>query len=418
MACAFVWDHKRNKVAYSTTIQSTKEGGLNIMDLPSRIRVCLLQWIRRSLENPQSSSAAMVRKILKTDNLRLALLTKQSSNKYKEGAPAFYHNAIREWFAVHNFQPLVEEDIRAECLWNNMLISSPRHTLNRADWHGWAEAGVTLVHHICHPLEDRLMDQEELRSKYNIRCNFLQALSLRQSIPHQWRTLLTPGFSQDVEEKFILEINGTRFNLLTSNPRLWYREFVRSSAQPFSRSESWSRELALQTPMDWQKIWSLPYSTTRETKLQSFAFKIIYRLTPCNKYLHTIRICESPTCPSCGEIDSISHFFYSCTKVKAFWLQVGRWCEGYVNLPLSGITMPQFILGVTHHARAPKIINWILLMAKFYIHRQRLFHSANFSLIGFLAEMKSHLLTERKACFLENKENKFRVWRQLLAALG
>lgn len=119
---------------------------------------------------------------------------------------AFYLNAIREWFSIHNFESHIEVEVRAEFIWNNILICSPRHTLSREDWPGWAEAGVTLVHHLCHPVEDRLLGKVELMNKYNIRCNFLQALILRQSLPHQWRNLITSSFTQEINEKFRIEI--------------------------------------------------------------------------------------------------------------------------------------------------------------------------------------------------------------------
>lgn len=148
------------------------------------------------------------------------------------------------------------------------------------------------------------------------------------------------------------------------------------------------RELGLQTQPNWQQIWSLPYKMSRETKLQSFAYKIAYRLTPCNKYLNTICIAASPDCPSCGGIDSISHFFYTCSRVSAFWLALSQWCEAHLDISLSNLTALQITLGFTDKIRYVRIVNWILLTTKFYIQRQRLFHDTQLSLIGFLAEAR------------------------------
>lgn len=75
-------------------------------------------------------------------------------------------------------------------------------------------------------------------------------------------------------------------------------------------------------------------------------------------------------------------------------------------------------MGVTDNVKDGRIINWILLVTKFYIQRQRLFHDAQFSLLAFLAEARLKLLTEKLACSLENKPNKFRIWRRFLAALN
>lgn len=52
LARSFIWGGKQSKVAYATLIQSIQEGGLNVMDLASRVNVCLLRWVKHMLDNP------------------------------------------------------------------------------------------------------------------------------------------------------------------------------------------------------------------------------------------------------------------------------------------------------------------------------------------------------------------------------
>ncbi len=40
----------------------------------------------------------------------------------------------------------------------------------------------------------------------------------------------------------------------------------------------------------WKRIFNLPFSTTKDTKHQSFQFRIIHKIIPCNKWLQTIKI--------------------------------------------------------------------------------------------------------------------------------
>lgn len=42
-----------------------------------------------------------------------------------------------------------------------------------------------------------------------------------------------------------------------------------------------------------------------------------------------------------------------------------------------------------------KQINWILLVGKFYLQKQKLFHEGKTSLIGYLAELKNKIMVER-----------------------
>lgn len=160
---------------------------------------------------------------------------------------------LQTWFELHNLQPLDEEAMRGECIWDNVLVSSPRHRLKRDQWRRWAEAGITLINHLCHPTKDRVLGHLELCDRYQINCNFLQALTVRHSIPHSWRQMLTAGFSRPISPKFTFEINGTRFGILNSSPKGWYRKLVGKCASPFSRGSSWRTELDVQTEPEWEK---------------------------------------------------------------------------------------------------------------------------------------------------------------------
>lgn len=68
--------------------------------------------------------------------------------------------------------------------------------------------------------------------------------------------------------------------------------------------------------------------------------------------------------------------------------------------------------------RTFKIINWLLLTANFYIHRQHLFHKGELNLIADLAEIRKKLIIERIACRWEGKPKKFRLWERILGVLN
>lgn len=68
--------------------------------------------------------------------------------------------------------------------------------------------------------------------------------------------------------------------------------------------------------------------------------------------------------------------------------------------------------------RTQRMMNWIILVGKYYLQRQKLFHGGDLSLLGFLAEMRNKLLVERMACQLEQKTHKFLGWLKLWKAFG
>ncbi len=59
--------------------------------------------------------------------------------------------------------------------------------------------------------------------------------------------------------------------------------------------------------------------TTRETKLQSFQYRILHRTITCRKILYDMKLVDSPNCLYCNNIDDIKHFLLSGEKTRNFW---------------------------------------------------------------------------------------------------
>lgn len=92
-----------------------------------------------------------------------------------------------------------------------------------------------------------------------------------------------------------------------------------------------------------------------------------------------------------------------------------------MHFDLTSLTQGETLLGFTKDIGNPtmfELVNWILLTAKFYLHRQRLFHNGETRLISYLAEAKSRLLTEKAACAREGRPNKFKTWERMFRILS
>lgn len=119
IASSFIWEGKKSKIAYSTIIQPTSGGGLKVMDLESQIKVYLLSWIRKILNNPECTSAEVVRSLMGGDNLSILLGSKYPIPSSASSKSPFYAAMLKVWSEVHDFAPTNEENIRGEIIWNN-----------------------------------------------------------------------------------------------------------------------------------------------------------------------------------------------------------------------------------------------------------------------------------------------------------
>ncbi len=87
----------------------------------------------------------------------------------------------------------------------------------------------------------------------------------------------------------------------------------------------------------WPRIFKLPFSMLRNTKIQPFQYKILHRVILCNKWLYNIKTKESAICNYCNKVDDIPHFFRKCSKVKEFWNMMINYLEQLSELNLKNI---------------------------------------------------------------------------------
>ena len=74
--------------------------------------------------------------------------------------------------------------------------------------------------------------------------------------------------------------------------------------------------------LDWEKIYLLPFKTTLYTKLREFQYKLLNRIIYTNEMPFKFRKIDSP-CYFCeDEPETLDHFFFYCSKVRAFWEEV------------------------------------------------------------------------------------------------
>lgn len=160
-----------------------------------------------------------------------------------------------------------------------------------------------------------------------------------------------------------------------------------------------------------------PVQVHQRNKVTGLCLQGFVSVNALYKHLHTLRIKDSHKCSFCDEVDTITHFFCECHTVRAFWSGLKSWCSQYLDIALDRLSMPEILLGVTRKVAGAKVMNWLIIQAKFYIQKRKLFHQANVALAGFLAEVRLKLFNEKQMCLMENKTQKFRVWKRMYKIL-
>lgn len=280
---------------------------------------------------------------------------------------------------------------------------------------------------MCNNQEGRLYSHTELVERYKVRCTFLDALQFRLSIPLHWRTAIsrdwhpTPDLPSSTGISVSLPGEDPR-DLSFVSSRAVYSSIMLAKDHQSTAFLRWSEEAAgplrVDNEVEWSSICRSPFKTVRETKIQTLQYKILNRIIPCNSFLKQLRIREDESCTFCSETDSIAHFLFLCPMVQAFWQKICSWFDNMVGLQLQTIDCREFIFGTDVSTSKGNIINSILLYTKYFVHRQKLFHQSDLTLLHFLQELKVKLTCEKFISCQEGKSGRFRKWEAILSALG
>lgn len=136
-----------------------------------------------------------------------------------------------------------------------------------------------------------------------------------------------------------------------------------------------------------------PFHALRDTKLQTFHFKLTHRIIPCNRYLSNIHIRRNDVCSFCEASDTLQHFFFHCEATNTFWRNLTYWLSHNTNIVVR-MDIEELIFGIPQHAPDAKCINFILILAKNFIFRQKLFHQGQLDQTHFLRELRLKLQVE------------------------
>lgn len=417
LTVAFIWGRGRSKIAYSTLIQATADGGLKLADPETRVKVNLLSWVRRLLREPRSCPAVYLQHLTDAQDVRHMLHWKPRRSPLNSASPRFYDALLRNWVDFHSFPPQGEIEIRGEELWHNryMGVALQDPILRKR----WKEAGITTLQDICHTSDSRLLSHDEIRDKFHVHCTFLEALQIRMSVPIHWREALTRDYTGDTTPLYNIKIsNGAALPLQSTSPKKIYAEIISARKGVIKVQRRWDSSVDIDDGTEWAEIYLRPFLTVRETRLQSFQYRLSHRLITCNRLLSRYKIKQEDTCSFCDGADTLEHFFYQCPISRKFWDSVFGWMKDATGQDLRGLTLKEIMLGVPKTFRYAKRTNSLLLISRYFIHRQRLFHKGDLCLIHWARELRKRLLTEKHICEAEGEPHKFDVWTTVLEYLG
>ena len=408
----FLWDNKPAKIRKNVIIRMIEEGGLKMPDFRTKVKSWKCLWVKRIDYGINKNSLWMtIMNALFPKHCSIFLVCKSRvSNNFLESledVPKFYKDILSIWAELKNFSPVENsKDILNECIWANKYITIENKSIV---WKKWIDKNIMYVYDLLND-ENSFKTPQQFLSECNLKTNFLEVLQIKQALPGHWRaSLRETNFNKEtINRKIFVKLNDRSRPIQKIKSKELYQTLLQklsdAQAKPAGQLK-WENELNI--PADsFKSIYKLPFSCCSFTKYQSFQYKIIHRIIACNHWLFKMNIHLTGLCSFCDKDDTLQHHFIHCPQTLIFWKSFYNWWNNLNVFRIPGPDIKKILFGYLELNKFLSAINYMLLIAKYHIYKQKQATLQPF-FPQFLLELKNQLNIDEMISIKNNNHLQF-----------
>ena len=397
---SFVWNGKRDKVKRTTMCQPYVNGGLRMIDVQKFISSLKITWMRK-IFNSESSWKRL-----------LVLEYPQRATCYKFGSLFLTSLRIQNPFWREFFSefkafcqvcvPRNMEEFRHEPLFFNHNVKSDDDN-NTAD--RWVGNGVWKI--------DDIFDGNGCALTYGTFCELFDRNDItfveyygRVAAVRAYRARLEAVWSGECADVATQYRPYYQILKRTKGTDGIYNILVRNTS-PAICMRVWNDVFP---GLEWEKVFLVPRSITKDTKLRWFQFRLTHRILTTNVFAHRIGLTDTSLCSFCSlERETIEHLLWNCNVVKKFIEEFCKKMKDKCDHLRDFILDKQlFLLGITKTYRADKPLQLIILMLKQFIYRCKC-TGKELNQKVFLWELENRYYAERYMYAVKDMKNMFKL---------
>ena len=365
----FLWDGKRPKIKHTTLIGSYEKGGLNGVDIKSRLCALQLSWIRRLFDNNDHAWKLIPNYLIKKHFGNKEFFFPNCDVKIPDELPLFYRNMILLWCKVSYCKPVTATCVYTQRVWHNIFIQINNTSIF---YKQFAHKGVFFVKDFYNG-NGELQTWEEFRQHYD--CLENMYFTWRQivgSIPVSWKQMINNDKGNTIHSG-IYDQHLIRVTRQLTIAKMTSKEFYNIMiANVFVKptSERTLTNLLNIDNINWSKIYTLSGEITLDTYSRMFMFKLNHNILYLNKSLTRMGILNNSLCSFCNISDETPlHLFYECNNSTQIWSEMQLHFRNTLHLP--DLTPQSALLGFFELVHDRVIINHLLLIFKITLYNNR-----------------------------------------------
>ena len=372
----FIWSGKRAKIKHHTLCNSYETGGLQSVDIETKMNALHIAWIKRLFDpKPQQWKTIplfYLNQIFGEHTFHPAFSAKRDA--ILKPLPLFYRNIVALWKNCST-PPLTADCILSQCFWHNEYIKIDNSTFIFKEFE---LAGLNYLYQIINP-NGSIKPWIEIRDTYalNNRLHF-KYLQLSNAIPLAWR-LIQPDDALNVPNPMKGLIQSTRILPLSelTSKRIYYLIIRKRNHTPTSQASYTARFPELQEN-DWIRIYTLPRKTTKDTYTRVFQYRILNNVLFLNEKLFQFGLADTNLCSFCrNSPENLMHLYTICPSTTQLWVDLKQALEPFLDI--DDLRPQSALLGFYSEPHQPPnlLLNHLLLIFKIYIYNSRNKHTVN-----------------------------------------
>lgn len=390
----FIWKNRTHYIKKTVIMNSYENGGLNFLDFATLNNTFKINWLKQLFRNPTSIWNIIPLHILsKLGGLNFFLVCNYNIDKVPVKMSAFHRQAFLSWTLIykHNFSP------HNYFIWNNKDIVYKHKSLFMEYWF---QNNILLVDQLFNR-EGLLLTYEEFLSKYNVPVTPGDYAKVFGAIPSGVCMLFKSQPRINVQLSSLLSpvctpVGKVCFQNLPGNNNRSIRALFQKDVitLPYVISY-WNRFV---DDVLWKRAWLLPNRYLVTNKVKEVSFKLIHKFYPAKCFIRDrFRKDIDSNCSFCSVCpETVVHLFWHCPVVKKFWQHLCNFINEHID-EYFVLHWKNILFGLLDNKSTERnthiyIINLIIIMAKFFIHKCK-FTGAKPSLIGFDLEFRQYILS-------------------------
>jgi hypothetical protein len=363
----FIWNGRRPKIKHSTLIGDYLQGGLGLPDFKSQLiarNLHLLLQMKRDIDNNKYYT-----QIPGIYLKQLGGLSKIVSNfdhkRIPTSTPPFYKQILEQW-ANYTKSDLLEDPtvILNQPIWNNRYIQILKKAVFYEDI---ASHGINTIIDLC---DDRgNFKWETVRQKgLKDKC-YLKWAGLVHSIPNEWKKCIKQNVCKirEIRRKSIslVLINDELKDISKISIKSMYEDIIKKKFVRPTAQKNLEKRIGIE--IEWEEVYSRIYTTTIDTHLRMFQYKIVNNILFLNYDLNRFKIVENPMCSLCHSYpETIDHLYIECEEAKSYYIEICEWLYKEYNISLPALDKSHILLGIDK-----VLVNFIILIYKYSLYKHR-----------------------------------------------